>query len=175
RRTTRRRRTRRPRRRRCPRRRSRRRARGVTPRTTCSCRRRRSRPTRRSFSRSISDGCGGRAAPARRGGGPGGRRPRRRRLCVSEAEEQMKRAFPTEFLYQAFALVIAVLVVRVPYVTVVRPKASAILAEQALRMQQDANYSPGQSVWVVIRDYEQEACLVRMLWARAIIAYRAAM
>ncbi|HEX6993769.1 MAG TPA: MotA/TolQ/ExbB proton channel family protein [Gammaproteobacteria bacterium] len=85
----------------------------------------------------------------------------------------MRKAFPTEFLYQAFALVIAVLVVHVPYVTVVRPRASAILAEQALRMQQEANYSPGQSIWVIIRDYEQEACFVLMLWAFAIMGYKA--
>src|SRR5690606_39486497 len=95
------------------------------------------------------------------------------RLCVREAEEQMKRTFQTDFLYQAFALIIAVLVVHVPYVTVVRPKATAILAEQALRMQQEENYSPGQSFWVVIRDYEQEACFVLALWALAIIGYKA--
>jgi len=84
----------------------------------------------------------------------------------------MRKALSTEFLYQAFALVIAVLVVHVPYVTIVRPKASAVLAEQALRMQQEANYSPGQSIWVVIRDYEQEACFVLMLWALAIMGYK---
>ena len=85
----------------------------------------------------------------------------------------MKRTFPTEFLFQVFALIIAVLVVHVPYVTHVRPTANAILAEQALRMQQDQNYSPTQSVWVVIRDYEQEACFVLMLWAFAIMGYKA--
>jgi len=84
----------------------------------------------------------------------------------------MKRTFPTEFLYQLFALIIAVIVVHATYVTLVRPKATAVLAEQTLRMQQDENYSPAQSVWVIIRDYEQEACFVLMLWAFAIMGYK---
>lgn len=85
----------------------------------------------------------------------------------------MKRSFQTEFFYQVFALIIAIIVVHSAYVTVVRPKANAILAEQALRMQQEENYSPEQTVWVIIRDYEQEACFVLMLWAFAILGYKA--
>ncbi len=85
----------------------------------------------------------------------------------------MRRTFPTEFLFQVFALIIAVIVVHSTYVTVVRPRANAVLAEQTLRMQQEENYSPDQSVWVIIRDYEQEACFVLMLWAFAIMGYKA--
>lgn len=85
----------------------------------------------------------------------------------------MKRSFPTEFLFQVFALIIAVIVVHSTYVTVVRPRATAVLEEQTLRMQQEENYSPDQSVWVIIRDYEQEACFVLMLWAFAIMGFKA--
>jgi len=85
----------------------------------------------------------------------------------------MKRTFPGEFLYQVFALIIAVIVVHATYVALVRPKADAILEEQTLRMQQEENYSPGQSVWVIIRDYEQEACFILALWAFAIMGYKA--
>jgi biopolymer transport protein ExbB/TolQ len=85
----------------------------------------------------------------------------------------MKRSFPTEFLFQVFALIIAVIVVHATYVTVVRPKANAILVEQQLRMQQEENYSPAQSVWVIIRDYEQEACFILALWAFAIMGFKA--
>ncbi|MFO7286827.1 MAG: MotA/TolQ/ExbB proton channel family protein [Gammaproteobacteria bacterium] len=85
----------------------------------------------------------------------------------------MRRTFSNEFLFQVFALIIAVIVVHSVYVTVVRPRANAVLAEQALRMQQDENYAPDQSVWVIIRDYEQESCFVLMLWAFAIMGYKA--
>jgi biopolymer transport protein ExbB/TolQ len=85
----------------------------------------------------------------------------------------VKRSFPSEFLYQVFALIIAVIVVHAVYVTVVRPKAAAILEEQALRMQQEENYTPQRSVWVLIRDYEQESCFILALWAFAIMGYKA--
>jgi biopolymer transport protein ExbB/TolQ len=85
----------------------------------------------------------------------------------------MRRTFLNEFLYQVFALIIAVIIVHTFYVTTVRPKATAILAEQALRMQEEQNYTPERSVWVLIRDYEQEACFVLAIWAFAIMGYKA--
>ncbi len=85
----------------------------------------------------------------------------------------MKRTFSTEFLYQVFALIIAVIVVHAIYVTVVRPRATDVLAEQALRVQQEESYTPERSVWVLIRDFEQESCFILMLWAFAIMGYKA--
>ena len=74
----------------------------------------------------------------------------------------MKRNFQTEFLYQVFALIIAVILVHAIYVTVVRPNATEILDEQALQMQEDSDYTVERSLWVLIRDFEQEACFVLM-------------
>ena len=85
----------------------------------------------------------------------------------------MKRTFQNEFLYQVFALIICVIIVHAFYVTTVRPKATEILSEQTLRMQEDASYTPEQSLWVVMRDYEQEACFILMFWAFAIMGYKA--
>jgi len=85
----------------------------------------------------------------------------------------MKRIFPSEFLYQVFALIIAVIVVHAIYVTIVRPRATDILAEQSLRVQQEENYTPDRSIYVLIRDYEQESCFILMLWAFAIMGYKA--
>lgn len=85
----------------------------------------------------------------------------------------MRRTFPTEFLFQVFALIIAVIMVHAIYVTIVRPRATEILAEQNLRVQQEENYTPQRSVWVLIRDYEQESCFILMLWAFAIMGYKA--
>ena len=85
----------------------------------------------------------------------------------------MKRNFPTEFLYQVFALIIAVIVVHAVYVTVVRPRATEVIAEQTLRIQEEENYTAERSVWVLIRDFEQESCFILMLWALAIMGYKA--
>lgn len=85
----------------------------------------------------------------------------------------MKRTFRNEFLYQVFALIICVIVVHAFYVTAVRPKATQILQEQALQVQEDASYTPERTLWVLIRDYEQEACFILMFWAFAIMGYKA--
>ena len=85
----------------------------------------------------------------------------------------MKRHFPVEFFYQVFALIIAIIIVHAVYVTVVRPRAAAVTAEQTLRIEQEENYAPERSVWVIIRDFEQESCFILMFWAFSIMGYKA--
>jgi hypothetical protein len=87
----------------------------------------------------------------------------------------MKRDFPFsfEFLYQVFSLIIIVIVVHAIYVAVIRPKADAILAKQAIQLAEDKSQVTERSVFVLIRDYEQEACFILMFWAIAIMGYKA--
>ena len=84
----------------------------------------------------------------------------------------MKRTVPFEFFFQIGSLVLAALGVHLAYVTVVRPRALVVLAEQAKKMQADPTFVQERSAWVVIRDFEQEACFILMLWAIAIIGYK---
>ena len=69
----------------------------------------------------------------------------------------MKLRLPNEFLYQVFALIISIIIIHAIYVTNVRPRAADALSEQALAIQEDQNYTVERSVWVLIRDFEQEA------------------
>jgi biopolymer transport protein ExbB/TolQ len=85
----------------------------------------------------------------------------------------MKRDFPTEFVYQVFSLLIAVIVVHAMYVAVIRPDARAFMEQQAQAIQADPTYVPERSLPVVIKDFEQEACFILMFWAFAIIIYKA--
>ena len=85
----------------------------------------------------------------------------------------MRKRFFNEFLYQVFALIVSAIVVHAVYVTVIRPRATEIIAEQALRLQEEFGYTPERTLWVLIRDYEQEACFILMFWAFAIMAYKA--
>ena len=84
----------------------------------------------------------------------------------------MKTRMPTEFVFSLFALLIAVILVHSIYLTVIRPNADAILAEQKAAMQADPEYVVEPSIFVIMRDAEQEACFVLMLWAFAILAYK---
>ena len=84
----------------------------------------------------------------------------------------MNRRYPTEFVFQALALVLSVIFVHAIYVVAVRPTAEAVLAEQRARMDSESDYVPETSAWVILRDYEQEACFVLMLWAMAIMGLK---
>lgn len=84
-----------------------------------------------------------------------------------------KKNIPIEFVYQLFALIIIVIVVQGYYMSVVRPNAAEAIEEQNRLTDQNPNYIPERSVWVLIKDYEQEACFILMFWAFAIIAYKA--
>jgi biopolymer transport protein ExbB/TolQ len=82
----------------------------------------------------------------------------------------MRRNDSVDFVFQLASLVIALIIVHAVFVTVVRPKADVFLAEQTALMDADPEYIQQRSVWVIIRDFEQEACFVLMLWAIAIMA-----
>ncbi len=84
----------------------------------------------------------------------------------------MKKSYPVEFVFQALSLIVAMIFVHALYVLVVRPKAETIFGEQRALMEADPNYVQERSVWVIVRDFEQEACFVLMLWAMAIMTYK---
>jgi biopolymer transport protein ExbB/TolQ len=87
----------------------------------------------------------------------------------------MKKSSPlsVEFVYQLFTLIVIVIAVHAVYIAVIRPRGDAFLAEQAALMTQDPKYVSKRSVYVVIYDYEQEAEFILMLWAVAIMSYKA--
>lgn len=85
----------------------------------------------------------------------------------------MKHRTGTEFTYQLFALLLAVILVHALYVAWIRPHADAILQQQLDRQAAGEAYVVQRSVYVVVRDLEQEACFILMLWAVAIMGYKA--
>ena len=85
----------------------------------------------------------------------------------------MNRQLPVEFIYQIFSLVIATIIVHGVYVSVVGPNAAQVLEEQAIQMNANPDYVPERSVYVVIRDFEQEACFILALWAMSLMGYKA--
>jgi biopolymer transport protein ExbB/TolQ len=85
-----------------------------------------------------------------------------------------RRSRTSDFAFQALALLVAAVIVHAFYVTVVWPRSEAVLAADQARMQVDPGYVQQRSVWVLLRDYEQEAEIVLMLWALAILAQKVA-
>ena len=84
----------------------------------------------------------------------------------------MKQGSLYEALFQIGALIFIVIVVHATYVTVIRPNADLIQEQQELLQQQDENFVPERSVFIILRDFEQETCIILMLWAIAIISMK---
>ena len=84
-----------------------------------------------------------------------------------------KKDIPVEFVYQMFALIIAIIVVHAFYVSVVRPNAAQIIEQQNAAAAADPDYVRERRIPVLIKDLEQEACFILMFWALAIMGYKA--
>ena len=87
----------------------------------------------------------------------------------------MKNKMSSEFIFQLFALLIAIIVVHAIYVGVVRPSADALLQQQAELQASGEDYVPKRNLAVVIRDFEQETCFILLIWALAIMGYKGRM
>jgi len=85
----------------------------------------------------------------------------------------MKRKPHSEFLYQVSALVLSIVIVHLYYITVVRPNAATAVAETAARIASGDTTARSTSLWVIVKDYEQEAEVILMFWSFAIMGYKA--
>jgi biopolymer transport protein ExbB/TolQ len=85
----------------------------------------------------------------------------------------MKSNLRFEFLYQLFALLLAATIVHAVYVTLVRPAAEEALEEQRVLAAQVEDFVPERSIFIVLRDFEQEACFILMIWAMSIMGFKA--
>lgn len=80
--------------------------------------------------------------------------------------------FPVEMVYQVFSLLLAFIIIHGTYVSLIRPKAAAFLEMEHARLAQQPDAVQEQNFYVVIRDFEQEACMVLFLWAVAILVFK---
>ena len=85
----------------------------------------------------------------------------------------MNKQLPFELVYQVGALVISIILVHLVYATLIRPNADAILQQQAELAASGEPFVQDRSLYVVLRDYEQESCFILMFWAMAIMGLKA--
>lgn len=84
----------------------------------------------------------------------------------------MPRQLPYELIFQIFALLVAFIFVHGSYVMVIRPQAEAFITAEQAQLAENPQYIQQRNFYVVIKDYEQEACFILMLWAFAILSYK---
>ena len=84
----------------------------------------------------------------------------------------MKQGLLSGALYQLASLIIAIIFVHAVYVTVIRPNAEILQEQQNYNQQNDPNFEPERSVYIILRDFEQETCIILMLWAVSLIGMK---
>ena len=83
----------------------------------------------------------------------------------------MKTRYPKELLFSLGSLLLAIVVIQSIWSFWVRPNAQAVLTAQYEQMRKDPNYVPERSMFVIMKDWEQESCVILMIWALAMIGF----
>jgi biopolymer transport protein ExbB/TolQ len=80
-----------------------------------------------------------------------------------------------ELIYSLGSLLVIAIVVQMIFATIIRPRAEAILAEAA-QVEAQAEDPAAQrdrshlrSIWIILKDYEQETAIILTLWAFGLI------
>jgi biopolymer transport protein ExbB/TolQ len=88
----------------------------------------------------------------------------------------MRSVFGRDAVFSIGALLLSAILVQTIYATVIRPRAAAILAEPAVPQEQlKQGQTPThnlRSVWVILKDYEQETAIILATWALSLIGYQ---
>lgn len=74
-----------------------------------------------------------------------------------------------ELVFQAGALLVAIVVVHALYTGVVRPRAQDALQEQRILLAEQPDAEVERSVWVILMDPEQEICFILLFWSMALM------
>ena len=85
----------------------------------------------------------------------------------------MMKVKSNEFLFEVFSLILIAVIVQGVFATVIRPRADALRAHDFEMMKTDPSYVPKRSPYVIVKDYEQEVCIIFALWAFSIMGYKA--
>jgi len=74
-----------------------------------------------------------------------------------------------ELLFQAGALVVAIVIVHSVYTGLIRPNAEQALEEQRIQLIEEPEASVERSIWVILMDPEQEICFILLFWSLALM------
>lgn len=91
---------------------------------------------------------------------------------LMQAKTMAKFRQPGELMFSLIALALAIIVVQSVYAVIIRPRAEASLRETYQLAKTDPTIRPGRSVYVILKDYEQETCIILMLWSLTLLGYK---
>ena len=80
---------------------------------------------------------------------------------------------PSEFAWTLFALIFTIIFVHATYVSWIRPRGAEDTAAEQARLRTDKDYTPTRTIYLTIKDIEQEIEIGHFMWAMLIIGYKA--
>ena len=78
-----------------------------------------------------------------------------------------------EFQFQLMALAVIVVLVHAGYALLIRHGAESWAAAQAEVAESESAVGKTPPLVIILKDYEQEACVILFLWALSIMGYKA--
>jgi len=84
----------------------------------------------------------------------------------------MKHTPVSDFIFQLFALIFSIIIVHAIYVTVIRPNSDALLQHQQDRIAAGEDAEMPKSIYIILKDPEQEICIIMGLWVISIIGLK---
>lgn len=86
-----------------------------------------------------------------------------------------KGIFSQSFMVQNLGLVFAIVAVALLYSLVIRPQAriDEALSQRIQATETDGEtYAPERSIYIILKDYEQQVCMTLMVWAGIILSFK---
>ena len=80
--------------------------------------------------------------------------------------------FSSEFVFTIVSLITVIIIVQAFYAIVVRPRAEALLQLQREQGRFDPNLHADRSIYVIVKDYEQESCIILLIWSLTLLTYK---
>lgn len=84
----------------------------------------------------------------------------------------MRTNIKNEFFFQIIALLVSIIFVHAVFVTLIHPTADATMQAAIERVAQGDPFEVPRTLFIVLKDFEQEACFILMFWAMAIMGYK---
>jgi biopolymer transport protein ExbB/TolQ len=80
---------------------------------------------------------------------------------------------PSEGVWTLFALIFTIIFVHATYVSWIKPRGAEDMAAEQTRLRTDKDYTPERTLYLTIKDVEQEIEIIHFMWAMLILGYKA--
>jgi biopolymer transport protein ExbB/TolQ len=90
-------------------------------------------------------------------------------MPASLSKPRLQNRMSREFMFQMAGLLLIIIAVHAVYVGIIRPQAQEQMVAEQIALSENPEATQERSVWIILRDPEQEICIILMLWSMLIM------